>query len=459
MVKDIDWKTYEQDTQKRFVNAYRDLGETNAQIDPWAHDQLDKHLAEIVQAIKYGIDLGEYLAVHQLGDSLTVSQFLDMRGYHQLGLRVLPHAVLASQKLGYKRDEAYFMSQIAMIYASVEQVEDAIYQYELALAIAREIEDRSLESTCLSGLGMLYNYLGQTEEAIDTINKGLIIAKEQGDIEAVEYRLSALGTVYASIGQVEEAIAIHEQCLASFREFGHKRTECDTLRELAEEYLMLKQDQKAINYLKQALKLNDEIRDISNRPELLRGLGEAYFQMGWADRAINYYEEGLTLARKMGMHTLEASILAKLAKMHERGGSIEKAKDYNEDVLYLARITEDRRLEEIALSNVAWIYICTGSHLKLLESLEQLALISEQIGSPDITEKRRKGIKIAKSRWLFAIIRSLVLILLFISRILSRSTNFIYPLIYESQDKYDIATEAFNRGWLRKLVKEMREWS
>lgn len=457
MIEDINWKAYEEDARKRFVNAYRELGEINAQIEPWAHEQLDKHLAEIVRAIEYGIDLGDYLAVHELGVALTASQFLDMRGHYHLGFQILPHAIMASQKLGHKRAEGYFTSQIAGFYASLEKVEEAIPHYELALTIAREVEDKSLESTCLSGLGILYNFLGNTEEAIDTINKGLIIAKEHGDIEAAEYRLSALGTVYASIGRVDEAIAIHEQSLASFRAFGHKRTECDMLRELAEEHLLLKQNQKAINYLKQALKINDEIKDISNRPELLRGLGEAYYQVGWADRAINYYEEGLSLTRKLGMPILEASILTKLAKMHERGGSIEKAKEYYEDVLYLARITDDRRLEETVQRNVAWIYICTGNRLKLLELLEQRVLISEQTGLADATEMR-KGIKFAKNRWLFALIR-MVVFPLFIVRKMGKFNNFIYPLYYGSQDKYDIKTEAFKLGWLRKIVEEMREWA
>lgn len=63
-------------------------------------------------------------------------------------------------------------------YADLEQVEQAIDDYEQALAISRESGDRRGEGTALGNLGVAYAVLGQVERAIEFYEQALAIFEE-----------------------------------------------------------------------------------------------------------------------------------------------------------------------------------------------------------------------------------------------------------------------------------------
>ncbi|NJL23554.1 MAG: tetratricopeptide repeat-containing protein [Leptolyngbyaceae cyanobacterium SM1_3_5] len=64
-----------------------------------------------------------------------------------------------------------------------------------ALAIAREIGDRSAEAQFLIAIGDFYGAQGEHSQALDSYQQALVIAREQGDRQAEETILSNIGFI------------------------------------------------------------------------------------------------------------------------------------------------------------------------------------------------------------------------------------------------------------------------
>jgi tetratricopeptide (TPR) repeat protein len=77
---------------------------------------------------------------------------------------------------------------------------------EQALAIAREIGDRSAEGRQLGSLASCYADLGQTQRAMELHKQALAIAREIGDRSAEGYWLQNLSDIFTDDGQHSPAV-------------------------------------------------------------------------------------------------------------------------------------------------------------------------------------------------------------------------------------------------------------
>ena len=92
--------------------------------------------------------------------------------------------------------------------------EEALKYYEQALAIRREVGNRSGEGTTLNNLGVVYDALGKKEEALKYYEQALASSREVGNRSGEGTTLNNLGKVYDDLGKKEEALKYYEQALA-----------------------------------------------------------------------------------------------------------------------------------------------------------------------------------------------------------------------------------------------------
>jgi tetratricopeptide (TPR) repeat protein len=73
--------------------------------------------------------------------------------------------------------EEYWLGNMGKAYSRLGEPKKAIYYYEQALKISREIGNRFGEGTQLGNLGLVYTLLGKPKKAIVFLEKSLSIAK------------------------------------------------------------------------------------------------------------------------------------------------------------------------------------------------------------------------------------------------------------------------------------------
>ena len=165
-------------------------------------------------------------------------------------------------KLDDRDLEQRSVGDLGSAYRSLGRVGEAIRCYEQALAIAREIGNRSGEGTWLGNLANCYSTLGQTRRAIELYEQALAIAREIGDRSGEGTRLGNLAICYASLGQTQRAIELHEQAMASPAKSATAQARADPWQS-GHLLFQLGQTQRAIELYEQALAIAREIGDRS----------------------------------------------------------------------------------------------------------------------------------------------------------------------------------------------------
>jgi tetratricopeptide (TPR) repeat protein len=202
---------------------------------------------------------------------------------------------------------------------------DQIRWRELALAAARQRNDRGIEGRHLCSLGNAYWYLGEFHHALELYEQALTIAREVGDRSCEGNCLGNLGHTYADLGEPRRAIEFYEQDLAIAREIGDRRGESICLGGLGRAHASLGEADSSIELYKQWLFIAGAMGDRRSEGNALGNLGFAYAALGEARHAIEFYEQALAIHREIGDRRGEANACWNLGLAFEKEGDLQLA--------------------------------------------------------------------------------------------------------------------------------------
>ena len=231
-------------------------------------------------------------------------------------------------KLDEKHLEQNSVGNLGSAYCLLGRVGDAIRCYLIeALAIARQMGNRSHEGALIGNLCTCYADLGQTRRAIELCEQGLAIAREIGDRSGEGTQLGNLANHYADLGQTNRAIEIYEQGLAIAREIGDRSGEGRAVGNLANRYADLGQTQHAIELYKQGLAIAREIGDRLGEGYCLHNLSDTMTDQGQYSRAVEYASAAVTISVELPEPRLGSYSGGSLARAHLLAGELAKALD------------------------------------------------------------------------------------------------------------------------------------
>ncbi|HKG79316.1 MAG TPA: tetratricopeptide repeat protein [Pyrinomonadaceae bacterium] len=225
---------------------------------------------------------------------------------------------------------------------------------EIALAAARQLQDREGEGVALSNLGNAYRNLGETRRAIHFLEQALLIDRELGDRRGEGVDLGNLGNAYFRLDETRRAIQFYEQALLIDREIGHRRGEGNALGGLGSAYFTLGETRRAIQFYEQRLTIAREIGDLRGEGNALGNLGNAYFTLDETRRAIEFYEQTLLIHRDIGDRRGEGSGLFNLSLALDQLGDRAQAIQHAEQALIIYEQIEDPTAVEVGEQLAAW---------------------------------------------------------------------------------------------------------
>ena len=128
--------------------------------------------------------------------------------------------------------------------------------YIQALALARKIGEREVESIVLNNLGSAWDTLGDSKKAIEYFERALSIDKEiYGERHpSVATRFNNLGLAWNTLGDSKKAIEYYEKALSIDKEiYGERHSSVATfLNNLGSAWDTLGDSKKAIEYIQRA---------------------------------------------------------------------------------------------------------------------------------------------------------------------------------------------------------------
>ena len=127
--------------------------------------------------------------------------------------------------MGDKIEKEAAYKSIGNFFLAVDQDEEAVLFFNLALSIAKELEDKHGQGLAYSSLGSALHGLKDFKKAIDFYSLHLSIAKELKDKWGQGATLGNLGNVFFDLGDFEKAKDYHSQRLNIAKEVGDKNEE------------------------------------------------------------------------------------------------------------------------------------------------------------------------------------------------------------------------------------------
>ncbi len=270
---------------------------------------------------------------------------------------------VVAQTSDIRKAEANRLLQQGGKQLQTRQSQAAIQPLQQALAIYREIGDRSGEGKALVYLGLAYFALQDYAKVIDYMEPGLALAQAINDpqLEKVAREvlslaqqaqnltanlLLQLGIQQLQTSQFQEALQSFQQALAIYPKLKDRQGEGKALGMMGLVYLSLQDYPKAIEYSQQCLAIAREVNDRDSEGKALGNLGAAYIGLKEYAKAIEYSQQWLAIAREIKDRDSEAKALGNLGRIYLEQGDSAKAIEYFQQLLPIAREINDSQMAE-----------------------------------------------------------------------------------------------------------------
>ncbi len=266
-------------------------------------------------------------------------------GRYPEALEQYTQALAIHREIGDRTAEGRTLADLGVVYWRLGRYHEALDHLTQGLAIAREMGDPVGEKANLSNLGIVYESLGRYPEALEHVTQALAIGREIDDFAGEGADLSNLGNVYESLGRYPEALERHTQALAIHRGGGDRVGEAATLGNLGNVYRRLGRYPEALEHHKQALAIRREIGDPAGKGNDLNNLGSVYWNLGRYPDALENYTEALRLHREIGDRAGESKDLLNLGALHAvQGHTTEVLAHYQQSLALQAELAEPEQI-------------------------------------------------------------------------------------------------------------------
>nr|MBA3441556.1 tetratricopeptide repeat protein [Pyrinomonadaceae bacterium] len=350
---------------------------------------LSKHkaLESFARALPLWESLGDRRA--QAVTLSNIAKIYDSSGDKQNALGYHNQVLLILRGVGDRRSEAATLNNIGLIYDSIGEKQKALDYYNQALPILRSVGERLMEAYTLSNIGLVYDSMGEKQKALDYYNQALPILQSVGDRQAESVTLNNIGMVYKSLNALQKALDYFGKALPIMRAVNARGLEATTLNNIGYVYDALGERNKALLYYNQALPVLQVVGDRRVEATTLNNIGVVYASLGEKQKALGYFNQALQLRRTIVDRAGEATTLSDLRCVYDSLGEQQKALDYYSQALSLSRAVEDPSVEALTLRRLAQAYGNRGDLVTARKHIEAALAIVESLRTNVFSQELR----------------------------------------------------------------------
>lgn len=210
-------------------------------------------------------------------------------------------AVEIQEQVNDKKGLAGTLNNIGAIYDDQGDFPQALHYYHRSLKYKEQLNDSSGIALTLNNLGVIYYNQGDLSQALDYFMKSLKIQEAIGDKEGIGEALNNIGFIYQKQNNNEKALEYYLLSLKMKEELGNKIGIATTLNNIGAIYKDQGEYEQALEYCKRALVIRREIGSVKGTASPLNNIGIIYNMMGDHDQAILYGKEALAVAEEAGI--------------------------------------------------------------------------------------------------------------------------------------------------------------
>ncbi|MEV0170005.1 BTAD domain-containing putative transcriptional regulator [Streptomyces sp. NPDC050803] len=321
----------------------------------------------------------------------TVWRYLNIGGYHDDAIVLHTCAVHAAEALGDVKAEANARRVLGGAALRTGDVSPAVAHLERALALYRQIGDRSLQAATLNNLGVGNWRRSNLVAAADCFRQALALYRGLGNRRMCAPATNNLARILHILGRSDEALELFGQALAIARENGSRGSEASTLCGLAEVSAAAGRHQEALDYAHHALTHARNAGHRSLEGTAIRALGVVHRRRGDHEPAIRHLDTALRITRGVGDLEEVMATLSALAEAHAAAGNPSEALRLYHEALTVDVGCGQRDLRAHALAGIADIHAALGEHGSARDFWQRALVIYRELGMPQADETRADG--------------------------------------------------------------------
>jgi tetratricopeptide (TPR) repeat protein len=247
--------------------------------------------------------------------------------------------------------------------------DDGFAIHTLALAAARQLDDRAAKCHALNSLGIVHRRLGRFQEALNHHELALTGARETAAAAEEARALDNLGLSHLRLGNYRHAAELHRHALTRYADVGRRAEEGRAHNNLGIVLRRLGQHQEAFDHHHHALAIAREVGERINEGRALTSLGLLHRRFGNHDQAIESHLRALEIYRAAGNRVGAANALTRLGIVHEKMGDDDISLRYFGEALDIHHATGNVRQMGRSLNNIGIAYRKQGRHDEALRHL------------------------------------------------------------------------------------------
>ncbi len=216
-------------------------------------------------------------------------------------------------------------------------VDSALFYFEKADRIFKELGTKGLEARNLLNIAMAYDYYSEYDRGLGIYFKVLPILESLDDAQAVAVCFNNIGHDYMCLKQDEKAIKYFEKVLNLPESIVGPEIIADALHNVGTIHQGQKQFKEARSYFLRSIAYREEYGMQHGLPEVYCSLGSVYLGLGQLDSTRKYYLESIELYQQRQNKDGLARSLEMMADFYLVSGHLGKAEEYGVKALDLAR--------------------------------------------------------------------------------------------------------------------------
>ncbi len=227
----------------------------------------------------------------------SIAAVLTAQGKTDESRKILSDALSSAQALKSADRTREVLSELGYVLLVSGNVEQALDKYLTAQELLNKESSQAstIKAVLLTDLAMCYKALGQLDLAIKNYEQAYSILSTSSDVRAKALAANNLAVAYLDSGKLAEFNKVFAEASALLASINDKKGQAVLVYNLGQSKLFAGKSQEAIADYQSALNL---IRgaDKALEGQALRGLGLAYLLSAQPDNAIKSYKEALNLA-------------------------------------------------------------------------------------------------------------------------------------------------------------------
>ncbi len=160
----------------------------------------------------------------------------------------------------YKKNIASYYNNLGYYYFGVDDYQNAVFSFEEAITISKEIDDLTVIPTALNNIGFIFKQQGDILRALEYYHQSLKLNKALKEKEEIALALNNIGGVYFKLEEYDKALNYYREALLIEKESGTQKGIARLYSNIGSVYTNQEMKKEAIDYFNQSLKIYKELQ-------------------------------------------------------------------------------------------------------------------------------------------------------------------------------------------------------